>query len=482
MEINRIRKSVGNHFLQMMYLLIPIIGGGLVGVSCTDYLDVQPYGRTIPKTAEEFSALVHGQLDDLDEGTSYLVVGTDRYEYDCGCGDNFEVCLTEKSGSMLAVSQSQSAGSMSSISIWNRLYEVIRDCNIVIDNLNEDGSQLANSTMAAAYAMRGVAYYELMRNYCEAPRSGEFDTQPGLPLVTVFDMEARPIRSSLQATVNLIESDFKQSISRHCQDNLYRFTEDVVKGFLARLYFWTEQWEQALPLCDELLERHPLLGIDDFKSMMSEPYKLNGNKLIMTYRVNTSNSSFVYTSMMNSLQFRPVSKRFLNSFAEGEDTTDVRYSLAVNRKRRLQKPMFCGMRVAEMQLIKAEALCHLGRFDESLSALNDLRSHRIKDYRPLTLQTLPSVPASEYIKVDCTGSPLTPLLANILVERRKELFMEGDRLWELKRNGTPEFWTAYNGRKYTTLSYQYTRPIPEREIRINPGIVQNPGYVELRDN
>ena len=144
--------------------------------------------------------------------------------------------------------------------------------------------------------------------------------------------------------------------------------------------------------------------------------------------------------------------------------------------------MFCGMRVAEMQLIKAEALCHLGRFDESLSALNDLRSHRIKDYRPLTLQTLPSVPASEYIKVDCTGSPLTPLLANILVERRKELFMEGDRLWELKRNGTPEFWTAYNGRKYTTLSYQYTRPIPEREIRINPGIVQNPGYVELRDN
>ncbi len=449
--------------------------------SCTDYLDVQPYGRTIPKTAEEFSALVHGLLDDLDEGSSHLVLGTDRYEYDSGCGDNFEVCLTEKSGSMLAVSQSVSVVSVSSSSMWDRLYEVIRDCNIVIDNMTEKGTELADNTMAAAYAMRGVAYYELMRYFCEAPRNGEFDSQPGVPLVTVFDMEARPVRSSLQATVDLIESDFKRSIAFHCQDDLYRFTEDVVKGYLARLYFWTEQWKLALPLCDELLERHPLLGIDDYKKMMSEPYKLNGNKLIMTYRVNTSNSSFVYTSIMNSLQFRPVSKRFLNSFTEGEDTTDVRYTLAVNRKRRLQKPMFCGMRMAEMQLIKAEALCHLGRYDEALDAFNDLRSHRIKDYKPLTLQNLHTVPATEYIKVDCTGAPLTPLLANILIERRKELFMEGDRLWELKRNGTPEFWTAYNGRKYTTLGYMYTYPIPEREIRINPGIVQNPGYVELRD-
>ena len=450
--------------------------------ACTDYLDVQPYGRTIPKTAEEFSALVHTLLNDVDEGNSALIDGiSDRYAYDCGAGDNFEVCLTERGGSLLTVSQSQLCVSTDGSSKWSQLYAAIRDCNIVIDNLSDDGSELAKNTLAAAYAMRGVAYYELMRHFAEAPRAGEMDTQPGVPLVTVFDMEARPVRSSLQATVNLIESDLQTSIGYHMSDNLYRFTEDVSKGYLARLYFWTEQWDKALPLCDELLQHHGLLDRDAFLTMMSDMLQLNGNKLILTHRLTSSNSSYIVSAMTKNMQFRPVSTRYLNCFAAGEDTTDVRYQLSVNRKRKVQKLMFCGMRAAEFQLIKAEAQYHLGQTDQALAALNELRAHRISNYQPLTLQTLPATPASEYIKVDCTGAPLTPLLATILVERRKELFMEGDRLWEMKRNGTPEFWTAYNGRKYVTLPYMYTWPIPESEVRINPAMEQNPGYTELED-
>ena len=37
-----------------------IISIGLIAllcISCNNYLDIKPYGRTIPKTAEEFSAL-----------------------------------------------------------------------------------------------------------------------------------------------------------------------------------------------------------------------------------------------------------------------------------------------------------------------------------------------------------------------------------------------------------------------------------------
>ena len=69
-------------FLLLTLTLCCVVAAALT--SCTDYLDVQPYGRTIPKTAEEFSALVHGQLDKVDEGTSLLIApAAERSEWDC---------------------------------------------------------------------------------------------------------------------------------------------------------------------------------------------------------------------------------------------------------------------------------------------------------------------------------------------------------------------------------------------------------------
>lgn len=47
----------------------------LLCMSCSNYLDIKPYGRTIPKTAEEFSALIHTQLNTIDAGTDAYMIG-----------------------------------------------------------------------------------------------------------------------------------------------------------------------------------------------------------------------------------------------------------------------------------------------------------------------------------------------------------------------------------------------------------------------
>ena len=49
-------------------------------------------------------------------------------------------------------------------------------------------------------------------------------------------------------------------------------------------------------------------------------------------------------------------------------------------------------------------------------------------------------------------------------ERVKELYMEGDRWYELKRNGCPEWWVISNGLKYTTREYLYTSPISKSDV------------------
>jgi len=466
--------------------IFALAGLALLATSCKEYLDVKPYGRTIPKTSEEFSALIHTHLNDLDNGNSNYFVGNSSttMDWDTGGGDDFEVCLTENSGRSMDIYLGSFVGSMSAYSIYSSLYEVIRDCNIVIENLAESDEQLTKDVLATSYALRAVCYYQLLRMYCEAPRKGETAGQLGMPLVTAFDMEERPVRSDMQTTIDLIESDLQKSITFHCTDDLYRFTEPVAKGYLARLYFWTEQWDKVLPITTELLAAYPLLDRDAFYSMMSQPYVLGKNQLIKAYRMYTSTTSTESSTASSIIKYRPVSVRFLSHFntEAGEDSTDIRYSLSVNRKRRCQKPFFVGMRSAEFKLMEAECYYHLGQEADALASINDLRRHRIKDVKDYTMQTLPAINSKEIITVDAEGSAVTPLLATIFSERRKELFLEGDRLFELKRNGTPEFWTAYNGRRYNTLAYMYTFPIPESDVRIIEGMQQNPGYTEVESD
>lgn len=448
--------------------------------SCTNYLDVKPYGRTIPKTAEEFAALLNSTLNSIDEGTDKYMVGnvSSVLSQDATWGDDFELCLTQLSavnlGMYVGTNLSTNSGSH-----YSSLYSDIRDCNIVLAEMKERGTAQADNILAAAHAIRGVCYYQLLRNFCEAPQAGQFDKQLGVPLVKTFDMEAKPTRSTMQELIDFIEDDFKQSLTYPMTDEMFRFNSDVVKGYLARLYFWTEQWDKALPLAQELLAAHPLLSGDAYKAMVASSSELAGNQLIKSYA--TANLSASELTSLGSLEGRPTSKRFLDAFPEEEKNTDIRYGLWVNKKRQSIKVVFCGMRAAEFKLMEAECYYHLGNKEAALNSINEFRSHRISNYNNLTMQSLPAIPTGEIIKVDAEGNALTPLMALILEERRKELFLEGDRFYEQKRNGTPEYWSSYNGLKYETKAFMYTFPIPSQDILLVDGMVQNPGYTEFQD-
>ncbi len=402
--------------------------------------------------------------------------------FDLSAGDDFEASLTSNSGRNLDVYIGTILGFKSFPSeAYSSQYQTIRDCNIVIGEMKEEGTDEADKVRATAYAMRAACYYQLLRWFCDVPEKNNMANQLGVPLVTQFDMEERPVRSSMQAVVDLIESDLKKSIAYHVHDDLFRFTEDVSKGYLARLYFWTKQWDKVLPIADELLKVHPILPIDKYVQVMKEAYKLGTNQLIKSYRLSTAGNQ-TFEGDQTTARYRPISIRFLSHFSETDTANDVRYKFYVNKKRVVTKTYFCGMRSEEFKLMQAECYYHLGQMAEALAALNELRAARVKDVLPFTIGALPNLNDREIIETDAEGKRLTPLIGAILSERRKELFFEGDRFFELKRNGRPEFWTAYNGRKYTTLKYMYTFPIPHREIQINGGIVQNPGYTELESN
>ena len=449
--------------------------------SCSKYLDIKPFDKVLPETAEDFSALLHYHLNAVDMGESNWLVPefTCTSAFDAGYGDDFEVCLSTMGGARLPIYIGQYIKNNNYNDPYSKLYAYIRDANIIIHDMKETSTTEANDVLATAYAIRGVSYYQLLRLFCDVPDPENLDTQLGVPIVTRFDMEARPPRSTMRQTLEQIESDLKESISYNMTNEIYRFTPDVCRGFLARLYFWSLRWEDALTESRQLLAKYPLRNPDEFITMMNSTGKLTGNQLIKAYRGISVSSSSQISGSSSSLTYRPISIRFISNFPEDEKETDVRYNMSVNVLRQFKKPIFCGMRAAEFKFIEAESLYHLNRHSEALAAINELRRNRIRNYSDIQADAIPAANQLESIKKDVTGKDLTPLLSLILRERRKEFFLEGDRFYEMKRNGRPEYTTFDNGTKYTTKSFMYTMPIPIREFDITDNLIQNPGYNEI---
>ena len=421
--------------------------------SCTKYLDIKPYGEVIPKTADEFSSLLNSILEDIDYGEDIIIGNVDLAADVELYSDNLEANLTSyPAGNYIALYIGTHLSNKHFL--YKDLYEIIKDCNIVIDNLEERDTRLGKDVLGTAFAIRGVCYYQLLRNFCEPP-VGNMQGY-GVPLVTTFDMEARPIRSTIAQTIAQAESDMKAAISYDIEDKMYRFNNDVMEGFLARLYFWAGDWTNAARYAERVLEKYPLVSGVEYVEMMTSKLAAKGNMIIKGMILSDSSNNINYNATMSNMTARPVSKRFIDVFVEKEK--DVRYGISFNKRRVNSKSGVGCLRSAEMQLILAESLYHSGDKPGALAALNELRRNRIEGVVDYTMETLPEANPKEYITVDVYGNPLTPLINAILNERRKELYMEGDRWYELKRNGRPEFWVAKDGWKYTTKSYMYTFP------------------------
>ncbi|SHF97619.1 RagB/SusD family nutrient uptake outer membrane protein [Pedobacter caeni] len=438
--------------------------------ACKRFLDIKPNGKTIPKTGEEFAALLHSRLNDLDYGSGSGLIGNvstvSALEY---YSDNLDANLTQYPGGS-SIPVYIGAHLNSKQTRYSELYAIIRDCNIIIDNLKSKGTPADNDVMGTAYAIRGFSYYSLLREFCEPFRG---DQQVGLALVTEFNMEEKPLRSTYGQTVALIEDDLNKSISYNVKDKLFRFTADVARAYLARLHFWTRNWDKTIVHAAALLQAHPMLDTAAYHKMIQSKNAQQGNTLLRSYIFSDVSSDLAYKSEMGTLKSRPASKEFFDLFTEKEN--DIRFQLSFGPKRVNEKNFFANVRTDEMCLMLAEAYAHKGDESNALNYLNQIRSKRIAKYQPYTMVNLPEVKAGT-ISQDANGKPLSPLIQAILNERRKELYGEGDRWFELKRNGCPSFWVAANGRKYTTLPYMYTFPISGVDVQIINGLEQNPGY------
>jgi hypothetical protein len=124
------------------------------------------------------------------------------------------------------------------------------------------------------------------------------------------------------------------------------------------------------------------------------------------------------------------------------------------------------LRLADIILLRAEALNQIGNTAEAITLLNQIRSR---------VQLAPT-----------TATTQAEVALAILKERRLELVVENNRFWDLRRyyNDDAAFVKHINDQTDSggnSFGVQATEdkiyiPIPQAEIDVNPNLVQNPGY------
>jgi tetratricopeptide (TPR) repeat protein len=437
--------------------------------SCKKYLETKQYGDILPETIEDFSTLIHSHLNSVDGASDRYIIGSHTNVLDF---ESYSDNLNANLSTTFDLSPYVGADINRLYYRFMNFYSNIKDYNVILDRFPNPSTDMEKKIAATAHTLRSIAYFHLIREFCEPYDAAIATKQAGIPIVTTFDMEYKPNRGNLYDAVQFVIDDLTAALAIGQQDELYRFTDDVAKAYLVKVYHWSQQWEKAIPLAKELLEKYPISeGQNYINQMQTGPAPKSGSVIIRSFIAGSTSS---YTRIVNNMKTRPVNLSLIELFPE--KSKDIRYTFYFDNNFLNTKGIHNWTRSEEICLVLAESYAHLQNSTEALAYLNLLRSKRITDYDPYTLQTLPAVRTDALIKVDATGKNLTPLLSAILNERRKELYMEGDRWYEMKRNGRPEFWVGFNGIRYQTQKYLYTFPIRKGEMILNPSITQNEGY------
>ena len=457
-----------------MNILTPL--AVLAGVSgCGNYLNVQPQGEVIPETDEEFTAIIHNLLRDIEGGGDEYVIGNmDAIKHLEGCADNLDANIRTSSNLTFFAGEEIDSRQRAYEESW----KVVRDCNIVIENMQDRTSDIARGALSAAYSMKGIVYYNLLREFCQPWSDSQADELPGIPIVDRFGINDKPSRGTIRQTYDYAKAQFENALALNPTDPKYIFTEWIIKAYKAKLEFWCQNWDSVIAICEDIIAHSgiSLTPISEYADMINAQYDAKGEVLVRSHINNSSELDWYFSYTKSYLASRPASARLIKLFGENPEK-DVRYAACFDKKRMNVKTPECKVRLSEIVLMLSEAYYHKGDNASALKWLNELRRNRIEEVIDLTMGTLPELRSGDRIVVDCQGKAVTPLLQAIFDERRKELYMEGDRWYELKRNGRPEWWVISNGLKYTTKEYLYTSPISKSDVDLNPSLEQNPGYV-----
>ena len=363
--------------------------------------------------------------------------------------------------------------SLTSSAEWDRAYQGVLYTNLALEGLAkitpDAGNQKAwNLAEGIALFIRGQLFYNIAQFWSPLYNPATAATDKGIVLRLSSDADAVSTRATVKDSYAQILKDLQASVpllpdnsSLNTQVSKVRPSKAAAYGMIARVYLAMgdsanvfKYADSALQLYSALMDYNTLTGFDNF------------------------NAETVYSSMDLSGTIGGVYGRWYvdSNLIALYDANDLRKSLYFVNNSYTQGNVFVGdysrnyyftgIAVDELYLLRAEASARMGQITEAMSDLNTLLVQRYKTgtFTPLS------------------ASNPTEALTKILLERRKELVMRGERWMDLRRLNTDPRFAKTLTRSLLGIAYtlppgdsRYVLQVPLYVMRASNGsITQNP--------
>ncbi len=362
---------------------------------------------------------------------------------------------------------------------WTRGYHVIdRSARLIKageallaeGNLTDSDTEIVKGALSQAYAVKALAHFSMV-NIFALPYSQENKSTLGLVNVDKEPYEAfqEVKRGTVEETYNQVLADIQSAKANIdlVADDYFRFNAAALSALEARVKLYMSDWKGAITAAQEAIQKRNgalEMNADKYASMWFSVAVTSEDIFTISKTADDNLSANSLNTLYGSYDGKATSG-LQALFAEN----DMRNALFAGKGEQLRALKFDGLpdskatsnipvfRLPEMYLILAEANAQLGSTQEAIDNLFVV-AQRNPD---LKKEDIPTAKAE--------------LLKFISVERRRELFQEGHRWYDLRRTGEHMTRVGGNVAVIDWDASKFVYPIPTDEVNAS-GLAQNENW------
>lgn len=411
-------KTIISVYSSVAILLLSFIYG------CSTFLDVKSDEKlAVPTTLEDYMAMMNSLDIDFSPIEGEVMAG-DYYISD----EDFEGLYCRSDIETYSWQDSPFVENCDDGGGWWVTYSSIYKFNAALEGIiayeGRHGVSERSATLKGhALVKRGGNHLDLAILWGERYEPKTASSRMGIPLKTIADFNLKTHRNTLAETFDQIVKDLQGAAELlPIQRNTPWFPAKYAAwAYLARTYLYMQNFEQAMYYAKLCVEggHHQLMDYNTLNLSANFPFNINTNTEFFDIRLMYSG----YYSL--DLEVLRIDKDLYNNYADedlrklaffkGRPDGSIRFK---GNQYGSSNSFFSAPTLAEMYLILAETAARTGKYNEGRDYLNELLRYRMtKGY------VLPFIPDAD-------------LLGVVLLERRKELLMRGQRFADLKRLNT----------------------------------------------